>query len=514
MRKTRLFCLASLAALTAACTTVGPNFKAPQPPAAQGYAMAGDQPTAEAAIGQRLAGDWWALFQSPEIDQTIKAAVAGNHNLEAARQSLLEARDAIQAQAARASLDANASVAETRVNLSSFGFSQFPLPGGQVLSLSNPTFTEYSFGLTGRYDFDLFGQRRRESERLLAAAEAQGFQTDAAYLTLSAQVVGQAVAIAGLKAQIQAAEEITRSDQANVDLATKSFQLGGGTRLDVATVQTELAADEAQITPLRQQLAAARHALALLVGQAPDSFTPPDFDLDRISQPASVPVELPSELVRDRPDIEAAEAQLHAAVAQIGVSTGDLYPKISLNGNVTQSALHPQDLFSYGATGFSLGPQVSYPLLGRGALHAKVRMSEDTARQAYAQYQQVVLSAFVQVADALQAVAHDDQLLAQSQSQLASASDALRLQRLRYQDGKSGLLPVLDNQRSYARASLAVVRAKAQRLQDTAALLYAMGRNWNRAATTEPQRTDIAQVAEPGPRKWPQKLFERQPKSN
>ena len=462
MRKTRLLCLVSLASLAAACATVGPDFKTPTAPQAQGYAMSGDLPTAQAQLGDRLAGDWWALFQSPEIDQTVRAAVAGNHNLESARQSLLQARDAIAAQASRATLDANASVAETRVNLSSFGFSQFPLPGGETLTLSNPTFTDYSFGLSGKYDFDLFGGRKRESERLLAAAEAQGFQTDAAYLTLTAQVVGQAIAIAGLKAQIAAAEDIVKSDQSNLDVTQKAFQLGGGTRLDVATVQTEVSADEAQITPLRQQLAAARHAMALLVGQPPSGFTPPDFDLDRIAQPAAVPVELPSELVHDRPDIQASEAQLHAAIAQIGVSKADLYPKISLNGNIAQSALHPQDLFSYGATGFSIGPSISYPLLGRGEVKAKVLMAEDTARAAYASYQQVVLSAFVQVSDALQAIVHDDQLLAQAQSELASSSDALHLQRLRYEDGKAGLLPVLDNQRSYARASIAVVRAKAQ----------------------------------------------------
>ncbi len=513
MRKTRLFALASLAALTAACTTVGPNFKTPAPPPSGGYAMAGDRQVAEAQYGQRLAGDWWALFRSAEIDQTVRAAVAGNHSLEAARQSLLQARDAISAQASRSSLDANASVQETRVNLSSFGFSQFPLPGGQVLSLSNPTFTEYSFGLSGRYDFDLWGSRTRERERLLAAADAQAYQTDAAYLTLTAQVVGQAIAIAGLKAQIAAMEDIVRSDQANLNLVSKAFQLGGGTRLDVATVQTELSADQAQITPLRQQLATARHALSLLVGQAPEGFTPPDFDLGRIAQPAAVPVELPSALAHDRPDIQAAEAQLHAAIAQIGVSTADLYPKITLGGNITQSALHPQDLFSYAATGFSIGPQLSVPLLGRGELKAKVRMAEDTARQAYANYQQVVLKAFVQVSDALQAVAHDDEALALAQSQLSSSADALRLQRLRYQDGKSGLLPVLDNQRSYARASMAVVRARAQRLQDTAALLYAVSRNWDRASTIEPQRTDITQIAEPGSRKWPASIFEGKEKA-
>ena len=513
MRKIRLLCLASIAALTSACATVGPNYKAPTPPAATAYAMPGDLDTREARYGQQLAGDWWALFKSPEIDQTVRAAVAGNHSLEAARQSLLGARDAVAAQASRATLDANASLAETRVNLSSFGFSQFPLPGGQVLSLSNPTFTDYSFGLTGHYDFDLFGGRRRETERLLAAADAQAFQTDAAYLTLTAQVVGQSIAIAGLKAQIAANEEIVKSDQANLDLVTKAFRLGGGTRLDVATIQTELNTDETQITPLRHQLASARHALALLVGQPPDGFTPPDFELERIAAPEDLPVELPSELVRSRPDIQASEAQLHAAVAQIGVSTADLYPKITLNGSIAQSALHPQDLFSYAATGFSIGPSVSYPLLGRSELHAKVRMAEDTARQAYANYQQVVLSAFVQVADALQAIAHDDELLTQAQGALASSSDALHLQRLRFSNGKAGLLPVLDAQRSYARASMAVVHAKAQRLQDTAALLYAVSRNWDRANTTEPKRTDIATVAQPNPPTGVRKVLEGQDKA-
>jgi NodT family efflux transporter outer membrane factor (OMF) lipoprotein len=510
--KTRLLCLASMTALTAACATVGPNFKAPAPPAAQGYAMPGDLQTREARYGQQLAGDWWALFQSPEIDRTVRAAVAGNHSLEAARQSLLQARDAVAAQASRASLDANAQVAETRVNLSSFGFSQFPLPGGETLTLSNPTFTDYSFGLTGRYDFDLFGGRKRETERLLAAADAQGFQTDAAYLTLTAQVVGQSIAIAGLKAQIAANEEIVKSDQANLELVTKAYKLGGGTRLDVATIQTELNTDETQIVPLQHQLATARHALALLVGSPPDGFTPPDFDLDRIAAPQDLPVELPSELVRNRPDIQASEAQLHAAVAQIGVSTADLYPKVTLSGNIAQSALHPQDLFSYAATGFSIGPQVSYPLVGRSELHAKVRMAEDVARQVYANYQQVVLSAFVQVADALQAIAHDDQLLTQAQGALASSTDALRLQRLRFANGKTGLLPVLDAQRSYARANMAVVRAHAQRLQDSAALLYAVSRNWDRTNTTEPKRTDIAAVAQPNPPTGVRKLLEGQDK--
>jgi NodT family efflux transporter outer membrane factor (OMF) lipoprotein len=489
----RLLSLVPVAALLAGCAAVGPDFKSPVPLPASGYAMAGDEPTPQAALGERLAGDWWELFRSPEIDQTVRAAVAGNRSLEAARQSLAEARDAVAAQAPRTRMEASAALEETRVNLTQFGFSQFPGPNGPI-TLENPTFTSYSFGLNASYDFDLFGQRRREHERLLAAAEAQAYQADAAYLTLTAQVVGQSIAIAGLKAQIASAEDIVAADRSNLELVTKAFNLGGGTRLDVATIQTELAADQAQITPLRQQLVVARHALALLVGQPPSGWSPPDFDLERIGEPARLPVDLPSELVRERPDIRAAEARLHAAVAQIGVADADLYPKLTLTGNIAQGAMHPQDLFSYASTGFALGPGVTLPLLGRGQLHARTRMAEDAARGAFATYQQVVLNAFTQVADSLQAISHDDQAILDADRELAASSDQLRLQRMRYAAGKNALLPVLDAQRSYARARLASVRARAQRLQDTAALLYAVSRNWNRPATTEPKAASLAEV--------------------
>ena len=495
MLRARLTCIVSAAALIAACKTVGPDFKTPTAPAAAGYSMTGDVQTREAALGQQLAGDWWALFRSPEIDATVRQAVAGNRSLEAARASLDQARDAVQAQASRLNVDANGALDRQRVNLNSFGFGQLPLPGGGTLTLNNPTFTIYQFGATGRYDFDLFGQRRRENERLLASAEAQNYQTDAAYLTLTAQVVSQAIAIAALRAQIAAAEEVVQADQANLDLVTKSYQLGGGTRLDVSTVQTELASDQSQITPLRQQLATSRHALALLVGQPPSAFAPPDYDLERIAQPEQVPVELPSEMVRARPDIRAAEAELHAATAQIGVATADLYPKLELTGSITQGALHPEDLFSYGATGFVIGPSVTVPLFHGQELHAKKRMAEDAARVAYANYQQTVLKAFVQVSDSLQAIAHDDQAIIDTGRQVAAATDSLRLQRLRFQDGKTGLLPVLDAQRSWARARMAEVRARSQRLQDTAALLYAVSRNWDRAATTDPGPAQVASAA-------------------
>lgn len=464
----------SVAALSA-CAAVGPDYRAPaSPSAATSYAMAGETSPSVAAIGAAQQGAWWSVFGSPALDTTMRQALAGNRTLEAARATLAQARQNVAGQDGRLTGDASSSVNLEHINFAAFGFTGFP-----GVTLKNPTVSLYSFGANGAYDFDLFGGKTREHESRQAEAEAQAFQTDAAYLTLTANVASQAFAIASLRAQVAALEDVTASDQSNLDVVTKAFKLGGGTRLDVSTVETELAGDESQIAPLRQQLAQARHQLALLVGQAPADWSPPDFDLDHFTQPTSVPVELPSELVRSRPDILQAESRLHAAVAEIGVAQADLYPKITLSANLAQSALHPQDLFNYAATGWSILPGVSVPIFNRGALKARQKMAEEAARAELASYQQTVLQAFVQVADALQAVRNDDASIASESRAVEASSTSLRLQRLRYQDGKSGLLPVLDNQRSYARARVSLAQARARRLNDVAQLLYATGKSWD-----------------------------------
>jgi NodT family efflux transporter outer membrane factor (OMF) lipoprotein len=467
--------MAASAAVLTACGTLGPDFKTPAPPSATGsYVMAGETAPSVAAIGAETQGEWWALFHSPELDATVRQALAGNRTLEAARATLAQAQENVRGQDRPLTGSATTSFNYEHINFAAFGFSGFP-----GIDLKNPTVTLYSFGANASYDFDLFGQRKREHETREAQAEAQAFQTDAAYLTLTANVASQAFAIASLRAQVQALEDITASDRANLDVVTKSYKLGGGTRLDVSTVETELAGDESQIAPLRQQLAMARHQLALLVGQAPSDWSPPDFDLDKFTQPDSVPVELPSALVRSRPDIRQAEARLHAATAEIGVAQADLYPKLTLTANMAQTALHPGDLFNYASSGWSIAPGLSVPIFNRGALNARQRMAEDAARAELATYQQTVLQAFVQVADALQAIANDDAAIASETRAVSAAGDSLKLQRLRYQDGKSGLLPVLDNQRSYARARVALAQARARRLNDVAQLLYATGKSWN-----------------------------------
>ncbi len=159
----------------------------------------------------------------------------------------------------------------------------------------------------------------------------QEFQLDAAYLALTGNAVTEALTIASLNAQIATVEGIIRDDQTNLDLVQKEVRAGVATQLDIETATSQLAADRTQLPPLRQQVSVAQHALAVLVGRAPGDWVPPDFDLDRITLPEELPLSLPSALVRQRPDILAADARLHAASAAVGVATAQLYPSITLS---------------------------------------------------------------------------------------------------------------------------------------------------------------------------------------
>ena len=425
-------------------------------------------------LDQTLAADWWRLFGSPQIDAVVRQATVGNPSLEAARRRLVQARETVLSQSGQLQADAKAQASRERINLAGFGFTGFP--GAE---LENPTVSLYSVGASAKYDFDLGGGARREAESRQAQASVAAAELDAAYLTLTGQVVTQALAIASWKAQIDAARAVASEDQAVVELAQKALDGGSGTQLDVRAAEAQLATDQATLPGLQQQLAVSRHALALLVGQAPADWAAPDFDIDRIGLPAELPLAVPSELARRRPDIRAAEARLHAAVAEVGVAEARLYPSLTLSADLTQSALNPDRIFSSRFSGWSIGPLgISLPIADRGALKARSRAAQASADAVAADYRRIVLQAFGQVADVLQAIAHDEAAAAAQQRAMDIASDSLRLNRLRYQGGKSDLQPVIDAQRAFQRARLAFVKAQTQRYLSAVQLVIATGGGW------------------------------------
>ena len=457
---------------------VGPNFHRPDVPADQGFAMTGDKAApADVTLGGSTAGPWWKAFQSADLDRTMDQALADNLTLTVADANLRQAHAAYSA--ARGGLypqlDANAGVQRERINLASFGFSGFPgIP-------NNPEFNLYSVGLTASYALPTSGGIRRQVEEAAARAQAEGFQANAAALTLTGEVATQAATIAALRAEIETAEAILVDDRSNLDLARRAEQVGGVAQGQRVNAQSQLAADEALLPPLRQNLATARHALALLVGKAPADWTAPDFNLADLKAPAIIPVGLPSDLVRRRPDILAAEAQLHAATADIGVATARLYPTINLTGSLTQSALTAGKLFDYPATAYALGLGLTQPIFDGGRLRSERRETIAARQAAFATYQMTVLRAFGQVADLLQALSHDDEAIAAQTRVANSAAVGLKLARAGYSEGGYALLPVLDAERTYNMARRQLVQAQAQRYLDSIQLFIAAGADWTKA---------------------------------
>ena len=398
--------IAALLAALAGCKAVGPDFQPPAASAASNYLMAGDTQGGELQLGPDVAGagGWWKALGSADLDRVVDQALSGNRTLAEADATLEKAREeaAITRGAQAPQADFMMGPTGERINVASLGFTGFP----------NPTVLLYQVGGAVTYDLDLFGGERRATEAAEARAETQARRADAAYLTLTGQTGMAAVQIATYRGEIAAAEGAVADDQRLVDMTRKAEAAGGQPRSAITQATAQLAQDQAVLPQLRQQLAQSRHAMALLVGQAPSDWTAPDFNLSDFQAPATVPVALPSTLVRHRPDILAAEADLHAATADVGVATAKLYPDIKLSANLTQSALEPGNLFGYAASGWSVAAGLTQPIFHGGALKAGRRAAQAEARAALAHYQQTVLAAFTQVADVMQAVADDDAELA------------------------------------------------------------------------------------------------------
>jgi NodT family efflux transporter outer membrane factor (OMF) lipoprotein len=475
--------VAVLGTAVAGCT-VGPDFEAPKPPSVMRYTSPGETtvpgpdatkevPRQAIALGEKVTANWWALFRSPQLDVLVKQAIAGNYTFESVRAKLEQAREAVTvaASALYPQVGLNAGASEQKQSAATFGLTPevAPLP---------PSFNLFQVGPTASYTPDLFGQTHRRIEQQVALAEYQSDQLDAAYLALTGNTASRALQLAAAHSQLKALNDILAIDRQNVELVRKQRQTGTVPDSDVIVAESQLASDETLKPGLEQQLSLAKHALAVLIGRAPGNWSPPDFDLAAFALPHRLPVSIPSQLVHQRPDIQAAEAQLHAASAQIGIATAQLYPSITLSAGISASSLNGGELFSPGGLVWSVAAGLAQPIFDGGMREAERRAALAAFKESAADYQQTVLQAFGQVADILQALKHDTDLLVAQRRALSMASEAVRLQRINYGSGGSGIIGLLDAQRQYQQAQLGYVRAEAQRYQDTVQLLVAMGGGW------------------------------------
>jgi NodT family efflux transporter outer membrane factor (OMF) lipoprotein len=474
-----------LAALLLAGCAVGPDFVKPAPPAVPAYTSSAmpeqltpgsGEADQRIANGQTIAAGWWQLFHSPPLDAVLSEAIAGNQTLAAANATLAQAQEALnQARAAfypQIDLALSARRDQTTSLRSTSGRSGGG--GGGSTSVSNL----YNLGPSVSYTPDVFGATRRKVEQEQALAQSQAYQLAAAYLTLTGNAVSQAINIASARLQIKATEDIIAEDEQNLALVRAKFQAGKAARTDVLIAESQLANDRTLLPPLSQQLSVARHALAVLSGKFPQQSGALNFDLAAFTLPGELPLSLPSQLVRQRPDILSAEANLHAASAAVGVATAQLYPTVTLSASFGYESTDLGALFQGSSEIWSLVSGLSAPIFHGGALQAQRRGAIDAFQSSLATYQQTVLQAFGQVADTLRALANDADLVGAGRRALDVANASLALQRLSYTAGKSDLIQLLDSQRLYQQALLGYARDQAQRFQDTTQLFVAMGGGW------------------------------------
>jgi NodT family efflux transporter outer membrane factor (OMF) lipoprotein len=469
--------LVSVAAASAlASCAVGPNFHEPKPPDTSGYLhpssdAAPVQPQARdvqnISQGADLAGEWWQLFHSAQLDEVVRSSIAASPTLVAANATLAEAREEVTV--ARAAFLPSVS-ATAGAQRASAGAIRTPGTGA--------TANLYSIGLSTSYSLDIFGGTRRAVEQQQALADFQRNQLAAAYLTLTGSVVNEVLTIASTRLQIATTEELIASDRKNLALTQRAYDVGIVPRSDVLTADSQLAADLTQLPTLHKQLDQAYDSLAVLAGSAPSAWQVQPFDIEQFTLPRDIPLSLPARLVRQRPDVLAAEMQLHAASAAIGVAVAQEFPDISLSASISREALRAADLFHRFDTLWAAGGSLTQPLFKGGALRAQVRAARDAFKAEAASYQAVVLEALGQVADDLWALQYDAQILTVDRHSMDVAFQALKLQQQSYSVGTTTALNLIAAERTYAQARLAYGNARVQQFTDSASLLTAVGGGW------------------------------------
>ena len=492
---------AGAAALVAAglgACALGPDFKTPAAPAAAGdsytptplaaHTAAAPGPAGAAqqfAPGQDIPAQWWTVFRSPALDQLIRGALEQNPNMAAAEATLRQAQESYNAQAGSLvypSVNGQLGVAREKVPAATAG------AGAGVFNL-------YNASVNVAYTPDVFGATRRTLEGARAQVDYQRYQVEATYLALTANVVTTAIREASLRAQLKATREVLDALNKQLGVIDKQFEYGAIPRNTLLTQRNQVAQIAATLPPLEKALAQSRHQLSVLAGKLPSEAGMPEFSLESLTLPETLPVTLPSALVRQRPDIRASEEQLHAASAQIGVATAAQYPQFTLSGSYGSSAQTFSKLFDAETTAWNLAAGLTAPIFNGGALSARRRAAEAAYDTAAAQYRATVLAAFQNVADSLRALDADAAALKSQAEAESLAAESLALAEQQYKLGGSSYLLLLDAQRVYQQSHVALVQAQAARYADTAALFQALGGGWWNRAGGVPAASAVSAAA-------------------
>ena len=480
---------------------VGPNFHAPASPVVERYtktplpAKTASSPGAGKASNAQtfmtsgeIPAEWWELFHSTAINQLIHAGLTNSPNLASAYAALRNAQEMLKAQIGNTLLPA----------ISTSGYAEKERFSAQMFGVDNSLpgsvniFNLYNASINVSYTIDVFGGARREIESMRAQVDYQEYELIAVRLALTSNIVTTAISVASYQAQIEATLDLIKAQSGLLTILNKQYDLGSVSQENILIQKTLVEQTRATLPPLQKSLSQSQHALSVLIGHFPDGPLP-KFHLDELSLPSKLPVSLPSDLIRQRPDVRAAEALLHAACAQVGVATANLFPQFTINGSDGWISTAFSTLFNNQNQIWNIIAQGAQPIFHGGALFAQRRAAIASFDQVYAQYRQTVLQAFQNVADALRALETDARTLQAQKRAEDAALSSLKLTKNQYRLGGVSYINLLNTQQQYQQTLINRIQAQAMRYSDTTALFQALGGGWWNVK--EPGLMKVAHVA-------------------
>ncbi|MFL6736301.1 MAG: efflux transporter outer membrane subunit [Sphingomonas sp.] len=467
--------------MASACVA-GPNFIPPKAPEVSSYTRQPAQPTAATpgvpgGQSQRFVGggdipaDWWRLFHSKPLNDLIEQALANNADLKAAQAAILVAHENTKAQHGAYAPQVSLGPAITRQKDPGETLAPVPANNAFLYTLITPQ-------VSVSYVPDVFGLNKRTVEAAAANEQATRYQMIATHITLSATVAQAAIQEASLEDQIEATNELIGINRQILSLLQFQKSKGYAAGTDVVAQEAQLAQLEASLPPLLKQRDQQNDLIAVLTGQYPSRTPAEKFTLASLTLPSDLPLSLPSTLVEQRPDVLQAEANLHAASAQVGIATANRLPNITLSANAGSNALAIGQIFGPGTGFWNIGAGLLAPIFDGGTLLHQQRAARAAYQQSAEQYRGTVLTAFQNVADTLAALEHDAETLKATARAADAAKASLDLSKIQYRDGYAAYLVVLNADQAYQQARLTLVQAEADRFTDTAALFQALGGGW------------------------------------
>jgi NodT family efflux transporter outer membrane factor (OMF) lipoprotein len=483
-------CISALAFLTLSGCSVGPDFSTPQPPNVESFtpekltSIGGPgkdrlRLELEASVPQR----WWETFHNDKLNKLIAAAIEYNPSIDAAEAAIKVAYFNAEAQKGAflpTAMFGSNSQYYWQNTVMNFQNGNPTNPTGDAL---DPTTVFKPYGLFLKqmsiiYNVDIWGANRRSVESLEAQTDQQRYLLEAIYIALTSNVAAAAVTEATLRGQIAAIQRVIVIEKEILQIIQGRVSVGSSSQAEFLMQQTALGQAMQMLPPLEKQLSQQRNLLTALAGQYSTAQVPETFNLDQLELPKSLPVSLPSTFVRQRPDIRAAEANMHAAAAQIGVAIAARLPNLTLAPQFGYGAFNFAQIFVPASGFYILGGAVAHTLFDGFSLLNQQKAAEAGLVLADAQYRQSVILAFQNVTDALRALQADTKAVKAARFTEDSARKNLTIASGQLKIGSISQIELLNAQQAYLTASVATVQAEGSRLADVVGLFMALGGGW------------------------------------